>query len=399
VDEALRVTMKRSVLAALTIFLLFANITFFVSVPVKSEDQDLEFIIRSSVTFSNNGTSIWNLTEEDQSIGLFMNNTWQTVYLTNYSHPIKEIIDEEGNQMAVLQFSESKIRPNETLSYNVTYGILSKPRPPLNVSEEASGNLNEISPGLREKYCRAEGSWLVNDSKLQALAQSIAKNETNVLTIVKKFVEWINENVDYVVHDVPLYPDETYEKREGDCDDQAILLITLCRIYGIPAYLQIGCIYMPTKTKELSTYWEDHLTIVKKKIGWHGWAMVYVPPWGWLPVDLTYLWDGISEDTLNSIKKAAVTSQYVIQYMNFSKTDYVASSIEERGFFLENGFYIYEEDEMIQDMQGGLGEEEWLQLVLVATAIIVVVVVVVGFSVYILTRRRAVTPVNSPHKN
>lgn len=392
----MRVTMKRSALVASLIFLFFANTIFSVITPAKSEDQDLEFIIRSSVTFSNKGASIWNLTEEDKSIGLFMNNTWQTVYLTNHSHPIENVTtDEEGNPVAVLGFSESKIGPNETLSYTVTYRALSKPRPPLNVSEEASENLNEIPETLREKYCRAEGSWLVNDSTLQALARGIAKDETNVLTVVKKFVEWIDKNVDYKVHEVPLYPNETYAELKGDCDDQAILLITLCRIYGIPAYLQIGCIYMPERTKETSKYWEDHLTIVKKRIGWHGWAIVYVPPWGWLPVDLTYVLGGLGGDILNSIKRAAVTSQLTIQYMNFSKTDYVASSREEREFFLDDGFYIYVEDEMIQYGQGS-PRWEWFQLVLVATAIIVVVV---GFSIYIRTRRKAVTPMNPPHKN
>ena len=159
------------------IFLLFANIISYVITPVKNEDQDLVFIIKSSVIFSNKGASVWNLTEVDRSIGLFMNNTWQTVYLTNYSHPIENVTtDEEGNPVAVLRFSEAKIGPNETLSYNVTYRVLSKPRSPLNVSEEASGNLNEIPSGLREKYCEAEGSWLVNNSTLQTLAYSIAKD-------------------------------------------------------------------------------------------------------------------------------------------------------------------------------------------------------------------------------
>lgn len=398
--------MKRSALVALMIFLFFANTTFYVITPVKSEDQDLGFIIRSSVTFFNNGTSVWNFTEEDQSIGLFMNNTWQTVCLTNHSHPIKQIkTDEEGNPVAVLRFSESKIRPNETLSYNVTYQALSKSRPPLNVSEEKSGNLDEIPESMSEEYTKAEGPWLVNDSTLQTLAHTVAKDETNILTIVKKFVEWIKDNITYVVHDVPLYPNETYTKREGDCDDQAILLITLCRICGIPAYLQTGCIYIPTKPKELSTYWEDHLTILKRRIGWHGWAMVHVPPWGWLPVDLTYVWGGLGGDALNSIKKAAVTSQWTIQYMNFSKTDYAASAREEMEFFLDNSFHVHVEDEMIQciqgsfegeDAQGGLGGGEWLQLVLVATAI---TVVVAGFFIYIRTRRRAATPMNPPHKN
>lgn len=301
------------------------------------------------VTFSNpnNGSAIWNFTEEDRMISLFMNNTWQLVHLINCSYPFETIkTDDDGNQVAVLLFPKSELTPGENMSYVVTYCALSNPRLIPEITEETSKNLCEIPRDLSKQYCREVGPWLTNNSQLQELAYDIAKNETRVLTIVKKLVEWINQNINYTVHEVPYYPNETYIESKGDCDDQAVLFTTLCRILGIPAYIQIGCIYLPTVTRINETYWRGHVTSVQKRIGWHGWAMVYIPPWGWLPVDLTYVTAGLG-DPLSAIRKGAVTLQETIQYMNITQTDYIASSRVYREYLIKNGFYIYMEDEMI----------------------------------------------------
>ena len=315
---------------------------------MKGEIGDMNFIIRTTVTYSNKGTKTWNFTEDEQSVSLFMNNTWQSVQLVNHSYPLESLQnDTEGNPIAVLQFPKSELNPRENLSYTLTYHVLSKPRALPNISEEESQTFNEIPNDLKEKYTKAEGPWLTNQTELQDLAHSLAGNETRVLTVVKNFAAWIaNEsNIRYGIHDVPLYPNETLTLREGDCDDKAILLVTLCRIYGIPSYLQVGCIYDPTTPPSNETYWQGHVIFISKRISWHGWAIVYIPPWGWLPVDLTYVL-GDTSDPLNTIKKAAVTWQWVIQHMNFTKSDYVASSRKTRDFLQENDFYICEEDEM-----------------------------------------------------
>lgn len=185
------------------------------------------------------------------------------------------------------------------------------------------------------------------------LVEGEKQDETKVLTIIKRFITWIRDEIEYKVHGLlPYYPDETYAKREGDCDDQANLFITLCRIYGIPSFLQIGCIYLP-KVRINETFWEGHVTLVYEQIGWHGWAVVYAPPWGWLPVDFTYVIGGL-DDPLNAMKQAAVVAfQEVIQYANITKTDYVASYNETKDFLRENYFYVYERNEMTQEVSQG----------------------------------------------
>ncbi len=376
------------------IFILLSTTTAFQSfIMVDGETQDRGFFIKTTVTYSNpnNGTRIWNLTEEDRTISLFMNNTWQTVQLINHSYPLKNTtFDEDGNPIAILQFPESELKPGENISYTVTYYALSGLRLLPNIKEEDSWTLEKIPKELKESYCGEGGPWLVNDQELQDLAQNIAENETKVLTIVKNFIAWIKgpEGIQYETHEVPYYANETLADRQGDCDDQAILLITLCRVYGIPAYLQIGCMYLPTYFDD-SEYWNGHVRSVLKRVGWHGWAMVYVPPWRWLPVDLTYALGGYG-DPLNAIKTAAVTSQKTFQYMNISQMDYVASARMEMDFLKKNDFYVYMQDEMMEASPTNHGDDTLERLFpwILVTAIVVVAVVIAGIFMYIRKEKR-----------
>ena len=332
------------------LILLLTTIAFQNSLAVEGETQDVGYTIKMRTTYSNpvNGTRIWNLTEEDRTIGLFMNNTWQRVQLMSYSYLLEALkVDENGNSIAVLSFPKSELKPGENVSFSVMYYALSKPRSIPNIIENASETLERIPADLSRKYCREEGPWLVNEPELRELAHNLAENETRVLTIVKKFVAWIRDNIRYEFYESYLYPNETYAKLQGACADQATLFITLCRIYGIPAYLQAGCIYLP-ETQTSETYYGGRMTESLKQIGWHAWAIAYVPPWGWLPVDLTYVIGGF-DDPFNAIKGGAVTFQRTIQYLNFTQTDYVASSREDRSFLMNNYFYVYIEDEMILD--------------------------------------------------
>lgn len=379
--------MKRAATTSFIILVLFFGGVLQSLNLASGQSENINYVIKMSVTYSNqsNDNKIWNLTEEDRTISLFMNNTWQTVELTKSTLPIEdEKNDSDGNPIAILGFQAIQINPGQNLTFNSTYHVVSKPRLLPQITEEGSGVLQNIPEDLKDEYTKEEGPWLTSNSILQNLAYNIVGTEEKVLTIVKKLVSWIHNNIIYEVHEVPSYANETWTEREGDCDDQAILFITLSRILGIPTYLQVGAIYLPTVKSELSTYWEDHVESLAKRIGWHGWAMVYVPPWGWLPVDLTFAEGGITYP-LKSITNAAVTGQNVIQYMNISKYDYVASSRQSRYFLIDNDFYVYLEDELIEekDSVGPLGE---VPMELLAVGLVIVVVILASSSLLVSRR-------------
>jgi len=333
------------IVIALSVYLVYSYRPFAPRTPA----IDRTFVLRFLVTYGNLGADLWNLTEEDYTIGLFCNNSWQTIYLVNYSFPIKSLKnDEDGNHIAVLDAQTNHVFPKTTFSYDVEYRIVTKPRSIPGVNVQSSLRLSDIPETMRERFCRAEGPWQVTDPGIIDLAHEIAGNETNVLAMIRKFVKWIKGNIHYKTGDIPRYPNETLKERRGDCDDQANLLITFSRVYGIPAYLQVGCIYLPLKVNETSRYWDGRLTTTLSRVGWHGWAMVYIPPWGWLPVDLTYAQD-ISADPLNAIKKSAIRLQETVLYLNITKTDYIASSINLKSLLQKHTFYIYEYDEMKEE--------------------------------------------------
>ncbi|MDH5267504.1 MAG: hypothetical protein OEW62_07505, partial [Candidatus Bathyarchaeota archaeon] len=92
------------------------------------DTSNMRFVIRSNVTFENRGTGTWDLTEEERGISLFMNNTWQTVFLIDHSHRLESIgEDDDGNSIAVLDF-QRHLQPGESVSYSVSCNAFSKPR-------------------------------------------------------------------------------------------------------------------------------------------------------------------------------------------------------------------------------------------------------------------------------
>jgi len=369
--------MKRIQTISLIFSLLFSLLSVKSLVVDQIETRDINYSIKSTVTYVNprGGTKIWNLTEEDRTIGLFINNTWQSVELKNTTYPLETLKnDTDRNKIAVLRLPKQQLSPGENVSYTVRYNVVSKPRTIPNISENESGTLEAIPPDLRENYTRAEGPWLANNSALAELAHEIAGSETKVLKIIKGLVGWIKSNINYSAHEIPYYPNETLSAHEGDCDDQAILFITLSRIMGIPSYLQIGAIYLPQNMVN-ETYWDSHVRYVQRKISWHGWAIAYVPPWGWLPVDLTYVTSEF-DNPLSAIRHGAILGQNVIQYMDFSKVDYVADSRQTRNVLLENGFFEDLEDEMtVEVTQNGVIEAFDPSVTILLVAVIVILLI------------------------
>lgn len=343
--------MKRAVGVLLSLLLLVSiAFPYYTIVVGYASSNEKEFAIKSSVKFTALGQA-WNFTEEEKAISLYMNNSWQTVYLINSSQSFATVKkDKDGNAVAILNLSQTKV--GTSAEYNVFYQVVSKPRTLPNIDENTALSLSDIPHNLTEPYLSNSGTWMTNNSKLKIQAELLAGSEKNVLVIVENLVSWMWGQIKYpnstnpeVSHEVPLYPNETLSCKEGDCDDQAILLISLCRIIGIPAYLQIGCIYMPSQNDATpSPVWNGTIENIQIHIAWHGWALVYIPPWGWLPVDLTY---GSRFSPLDAIKTAAVTSQGTIQYMNIIETDYVNEERQSRSFLINNNFRIQDYDEII----------------------------------------------------
>jgi transglutaminase-like putative cysteine protease len=116
-----------------------------------------------------------------------------------------------------------------------------------------------------------EAPHIVFTPELRALSDKIAGGETNPLLKAKKFYEWIADNIKYsyaieysTIRNISEY---CRSRGYGDCGQEALLFMTLCRMNGIPARWQSGWNTFPGA----------------KSI--HDWSEIYLAPYGWVPVD------------------------------------------------------------------------------------------------------------------
>ena len=129
-------------------------------------------------------------------------------------------------------------------------------RSPVYVKNTASGGNLQITSGIKQR------------------AEQIVSKEKNPYRAAKKIYTYMLSNIAYgfMPHftlNAAGMPESIYvhENGYGDCGAQSVYFSALCRSIGIPARISGGKLVQPKFT-------EDHF-----------WAEIYLPNYGWVPVD------------------------------------------------------------------------------------------------------------------
>jgi len=116
-----------------------------------------------------------------------------------------------------------------------------------------------------------EAPHVVFTPEMKALSAQILGEEKNPARQAKMFYDWISTNIQYsfsteygTLRNISEY---TRSHHYGDCGQEALFFITLCRLNGIPARWQSGWDTFPG-AKDM-----------------HDWSEIYLAPYGWIPVD------------------------------------------------------------------------------------------------------------------
>lgn len=116
-----------------------------------------------------------------------------------------------------------------------------------------------------------ESPHVVFIPEMRALSKQIVGDEKNPALVAKKIYDWIGDNLHYSFaieySTIRNISDYVRVRRYGDCGQEAMFFITLCRLNNIPARWQTGWDIFPGQ--------EDI----------HDWSEIYLAPYGWVPVD------------------------------------------------------------------------------------------------------------------
>ena len=286
---------------------------------------DVRAFVWTRLTVANNSTGPYPI--PPVAIDLPMNDTYQLARLVNVSVrlggaplscPARVVYGDCGSPTLEVLCSGS-MPPRSLLEVEVVSEVLVRRFRAPSLSASASGTLDEV-PGELRPLTRSEGPWRYSERGMGYLAEEarrVAGGERRVLEVVARLVDWIWGKVEYEVGPGPRYPNETLPPQalregrgRGDCDDQANLLILALRSLGVPAYLKVALV-ADFDYSEDRTIWVPQAHYYAAFVGVnyaHAWAEVYVPPWGWLPVDLTF--HAGSGDPLDAIRTSATSDHW-----------------------------------------------------------------------------------------
>jgi Transglutaminase-like enzymes, putative cysteine proteases len=130
-----------------------------------------------------------------------------------------------------------------------------------------------ITPALAP-FIEERAPHVVFTDAMRAYSKKVVGDETNPYRIAQKLfaavdtIPWAGAREYSTISNIGDY---TLHAGHGDCGEQTLLLITLLRLNGIPARWQSGWMFSDGKYNNI-----------------HDWGQVYLAPYGWVPVDVTF---------------------------------------------------------------------------------------------------------------
>ncbi|MFH1637535.1 MAG: transglutaminase-like domain-containing protein [Candidatus Woesearchaeota archaeon] len=164
-----------------------------------------------------------------------------------------------------------------------------------------------LKPGLQtlgtdyRPYTAATDFIDINDD-IRKTASGIIEGETDYYRAVFKLADWVYTNINYTIgsdtEGAVQKSSWVLENKIGMCDEKSNLFISLARTVGIPARFIGGVAY----------------SNIKSSMGEHGWAEVYFPGEGWVPVDPTFGQIGWVDPTHIKMKESMDSGEPSVNY-------------------------------------------------------------------------------------
>jgi Transglutaminase-like superfamily len=131
--------------------------------------------------------------------------------------------------------------------------------------------LEKIPANIRKKYLQDGSKLKMNDPYIQALARQIVGGETNPFWIAFRIHKYLHLNMAYQMTGGWNAAPTVLKRGNGSCSEFTFAFLALARAAGLPARYEAGIVVRGDDGSIDDVY--------------HRWVQVYLPPFGWVPVD------------------------------------------------------------------------------------------------------------------
>jgi len=200
------------------------------------------------------------------------------------------------------------------------------------------GTLRDIPRDIKRTYTADGSKYMKEDPYVQDLAKEIVGDETNPYWMARKIFDYVRNTLEYKLEGGWNVAPVVLKRGTGSCSEYTFSFIALCRATGIPARY-VGSIVVRGDDASLDDVF-------------HRWAEVYLPNYGWIPVDPSRGDKPSPRDRAMNI--GHLSNRFLITTRGGGDSEYI-------GWYY-NSFETYQADPQLQINIEAFGEWEPLEL-------------------------------------
>jgi hypothetical protein len=184
--------------------------------------------------------------------------------------------------------------------------------------------LESIPPDILKKYLVDGHKLKIYDPYIKMLVKRVVGDETNPFWIAFKIHKYLHLNMKYKLTGGWNAAPTVLKRGNGSCSEFTISYIALARAAGLPARYEAGLVVRGDDGSIDRVY--------------HRWAQVYLPPFGWVPVDPSR---GIPATTMDVARSfGSLSHRFFITTLSGGDSPYLGWTYNNNSFYEFSGHAV-----------------------------------------------------------
>jgi transglutaminase-like putative cysteine protease len=233
-----------------------------------SRTETKEEYLEYTNQFRNYGPGVVNDLDIYLAVPENLNNQEIVGSIEYFPQPTDFLTDQWGQKVAHYKYQNleatkfvSAVMKIKTKLYKVRYFIF----------PEKVGQLKDIPKEITSRYLANDTKYSLSDPFIQKSAKEAMGTETNPYWIARKTFDYVIAHMEYELSGGWNIAPTVLKRGTGSCSEYSFVYIALCRASGLPARY-VGSVAI--RGDDAS---DDDV--------FHRWVEVYLPNYGWIPVD------------------------------------------------------------------------------------------------------------------